>query len=482
MAVPYGPPVDPRQVSVPADPSDAPEAWALCIAVGLILTLLAWPLRSRPSWAAGLAALGQTVMLTAPFAALLPKYVYGAYPTIDKQGSLLFYLEGVHRWMASHPTQLASYAPARLIGVHVGHLWVTEAFDLFLEPFAAMNAQGLLWLVLAWWCAWGFLRTLGAGDAEAFVLALPYGLGLHLFRDLDGYTIEKAAVFVVPLYGTCWLRALRDGGDWPVSAAVVVLLSALLNLYLALVIGIASVVASAIVLAGVMVKDRKGPRALIGSVSLKRLAVHYVATAILITPVAWAQASLLSGGKAIASPECFLWGRAALDTVTLWPPAWNRLEAWAALHPLALLLAIAGLWTRRRDPQVAVLAILGLVTGLLSLGPELVPGVPNPAYLAAWYGLPFFWRIAKPEVFFFVTWACVLGVAALGTTDRLWTRGMLLVVYLAFVAVWVGTVRLHPAYPGFSEYRPAKLAPGWEKRLERQPECSSLSVPEWWSR
>ena len=62
-----------------------------------------------------------------------------------------------------------------------------------------------------------------------------------------------------------------------------------------------------------------------------------------------------------------------------------------------------------RAASLAVVALgallVGATFGALSLGPELL-GLANPLYLAAWWALPFFWRIAKPEVFFLVSWLC----------------------------------------------------------------------------
>lgn len=472
---PYGPAPSPQQIDVAASPGDLPEAWAVTIAVGLAITALAWPLRRRPALAAGIAALGQTVALTAPLLVLLPRAVYGDWPTIDKQGSLLFYLEGVHRHMAAHPFDLADYAPARLIGLHVGHLWVTEAFDLFLEPFAAMNAQGLLYLVLAWWCAWGFLKTVGGDARVAFALAFPYALGLHTFRDLDGYTVEKAAIFALPLYGTCWLRTVREGGGWRWLAAGVVLLATLLNLYLGLVITLAAAVATGMLLIGGISRARhagKPLRSALAARSSSWLAGSYAVTGLMLVPIALVQASLLTGGRSLASPECFLWQRAALDVVTLWPPAWNRLEPWAALNPLALALALWGLG-RAREPLVAGLLTLGASMAAISLGPELAPGVTNPVYMALWHALPFFWRIAKPEVFFFVTWLCLLAIAAWRWSEARPSAPQVALGYALMVVVWVATVRVHPAYPGFTAYQASKLAPGWEARLEGQAACVS---------
>lgn len=472
---PYGPDPSRQQIDVPAGLADEPVAWAVSVGAAVFLALIARATRGRPALSAGFASFALTAALTAPFLGLLPRVVYGDYPTIDKQGSLLFYLEGVHRRMLADPATLPEQPAARLIGVHVGHLWVTEAFDVVLEPFAAMNAQALLWLGLGTWCAWGFFRTVGGDPRVALVLAVPFGLGLHTFRDLNWYTIEKAAIFALPLYATCWWRTVRDGGPWGLLAALVFAAASFLNLYLGLVIALVTAVATALLLAAQVREARRaGPgaiRRVLAARSTSALVGSYVATALVSAPLAIGQAMLLSSGPTLASPECFLWKRAALDTVTLWPPAWNRLEAWRALHPVGVVAGAWGLVRERQDRAVRGLFAVGLVALVLSLGPRLVAEVPNPVYLAAWHGLPFFWRIAKPEVFAFPAWLCWLAIGAVAASRRRPGDRAVLVAGLVTVLLWVPLVRLHPAYPGFTQYVPGKLAPGWEARLARQAEC-----------
>jgi len=452
----YGPPPHPDQIPIPAGLLDLPLAWLGCIAVGLALTAVAWSQRKRPIAAAALFSLGQVVALTSPLAALLPHHVYGTYPTIDKQGSLLFYLEGVHRHVLAHPLTLADYPPARLIGVHLGHLWAAELFDVFLEPYAAFNAQGLLWMVLAWWCAWGMLRALGGDGRVALVLSFPFAMGLHLFADLNWYTIEKAAVFTLPLYGTCWLAAARRGGAWRWAAAATAALATFLNLYLGMTIAVAAAVATVGAL-----RDRRW---------LRHLAASYGLTLVLVAPLVVAQIAAMRGGPPLASPECFLETRAARDVFALWPPSWARLEAWRALNLVALGLAAWTGWRWRADRRVRTLALLAAVSGSLALGPRAL-GLWNPFYMVPWHLVPWFWRISEPEVFFWLTWLSLLGLASIGLARWGPTDRQLGLLYLGFVAAWLVSVRTHPAYPGFSEYVPAELADDWEQRLDQQPEC-----------
>ncbi len=85
----YGPPPDALQQLAPTGLYGAWHAWLACVVAGLLLA--AWAGPRRPL----LAALGGVVALTTPAAAFFGRYVWGAFPTIDKAGSLLFYRDGV---------------------------------------------------------------------------------------------------------------------------------------------------------------------------------------------------------------------------------------------------------------------------------------------------------------------------------------------------------------------------------------------------
>src|SRR3982750_4717412 len=105
------------------------------LVVGLLISALA-AVRSLPEWLRALTfVLGQTIALTTPLAAVLDRWVYGAFPTIDKAGSLLFLPGGVHHHMLTDPAGSLHDPAAHLIGVQFGHLWVTELFDVVLSPF-----------------------------------------------------------------------------------------------------------------------------------------------------------------------------------------------------------------------------------------------------------------------------------------------------------------------------------------------------------
>ena len=88
---PYGPEPLPGVHAAPWTFPEAPGLWIAALVVGLLISALA-ALRSLPEWLRAVAfVLGQTVALTTPLAAVLDRWVYGAFPTIDKAGSLRFY-------------------------------------------------------------------------------------------------------------------------------------------------------------------------------------------------------------------------------------------------------------------------------------------------------------------------------------------------------------------------------------------------------
>jgi hypothetical protein len=457
----YGPPPDPRQIGLDLSLVEAPLPYLGCAAVAAALLGLAWWRRPPAGVRAGAFILAQVVLLTAPLLFVLPDAVFGAFPTIDKEGSLLFYLDGVHRRVMAAPLDAAADPAARLIGVHVGHLWVTELFDLVLDPLAAFSAQGLLYPAFGWGAAALLLHALCGDIRVAVLLGMPFGMGLHVFRDLNWYTIEKAAVGWLALFAWALLRSWRDGGRWPWVAALVYGLMAWMNLYLALVGAALGALAFAWVAVGALRDVDHLPR-------LRGLAGACMACAAVGLPLALWQHHVMGGGAQLATPEQFLTQRAALDGVSLWPLAWNRLEMWRALDPVAVVLAGAGLVVGlRSDGRVRFAVFAGLVLAALSLGPDPVPGsgVGNPIYMAAWHAVPGFWRVAKPEVFFEATWLLALGIAAIGLARRAPTTRTLVLLYAAMAGGWLLLTRSHPAYPGFTEPIPTTLDEGWQRRV-----------------
>ncbi|MAY81440.1 MAG: hypothetical protein CL930_11730 [Deltaproteobacteria bacterium] len=445
----YGPPPDPRQKLAPVEIFDVPEAYLWCFGIGLLLTLAALWRRPGHNLRAALFITGQTIALTAPLTVFVDTWVYGSFPTIDKAGSLLFYLDGVHERMFFHPIASLLDPAASLIGVHVGHLWITAFFDTFLTPMGAFNAQALLYPILAWWCSWWLFNTVTKNPRVSMLMAFPFGMGLHLFRDLNWYTIEKAAIFLVPLFLNLCFLAWRDGGKARWGAMVLLPISMWINVYLGLInAGMLIFVWAALWL----------------SSDSHRLRFTKVAVGALVctSPLIVWQWWLTNGNMQLGTPEAFLWERAALDSFTLSPLRWNRLEVHRSLNVVAFGLAIWGLRRSRWVGVVRLASMAALAFFLLSLGPTLHGfSIDNPVYMAVRSIVPGFWRVAKPEVFFHVTWLMLLGIAAIQLQRSQWSQRSIGIWYTVFVFAWLLMVRTHPAYPPMTQPVPVQLDPNW---------------------
>lgn len=446
----YGPPPDPRQLTLLYTFGDDWWRYAICLMICLGFSGIATIRRVPAELRLLTFIVGQVVLLTAPFAATMTEAVYGSFPTIDKSGSLLFYLDGVHQRVLLSPANAVNDPAARLIGAHVGHLWLTALFDVVLEPFAAFNAQAMFNLCLGWWAAALWARALGASWTAAALLGAPFGMGLHVFRDLNWYTIEKSAVGWLALYAWAALQAARRGGwAWVVAASALFGTSAFMNWYWAMVeaAGLGAVTLAC----GI-----RAPRAEV----TRRLVLVGLGSIVAAAPLVVLQLALLRGPQTLGDPERFLVERAALDSVSLWPPLWNRLELTRALSlPVVLLAAWAA--RSRRDGETWALITLAAALFALSLGPALLPGVPNPVYFAARAVVPGFWRVAKPEVFFEGVYLALIGLAAIACRGRDAPRWL----YPIWALGWLLIVRTHPVFPGFSAPIEQRLAPDWAEHI-----------------
>ncbi len=439
----YGPPPAASQVDVTATPA----AWLLSLLVAAALLGLGLALRRRWETPAWLLLMGAGVLaLTAPALGMVEGAVWGAWPTVDKTGSALFYLEGVHtRLFAAGALEDPTLA---LIGVHVGHLWLTALLDGLLSTHGAFNAQALLHCWLGWVFGWLLLRDRGVRPWPAMIVAMPFAMGLHVFRDVHWFTVEKSGVFGIPLFLWALGRARRRGGPWIPATALILGACTFYNWYLGLV---------ALPLLGLW---------LLGSWS-RRSMLCAGACAIALLPLVLPQALLMQDAGAMSDPERFLWQRAALDVLSLWPPRWNHLELWRALNLPLMMLGAWGLWLHRERPEARWGAAVVLVMGLLATGPNLLgsgaEGLRNPLFMALWTWLPGFWRLAKPEFLFEGAWLVLLVSA--GVTLERWRPGLrtLAVLQVSLLAGWLWGVRSHPAYPGFSEPVEVRLQEDWER-------------------
>lgn len=449
-----------------------PLAWVIALGLGLALVALS-ALRRPPEAARALCfTLGFTLALTAPLGGLLDRAWLGSFPTIDKEGSLLFYLDGVHVRALLHPIAALQDPAVQLIGVHLGHLWPVAALDaLGLSAMGAFNAVGLLSIAGAWWAAWLLAREAGADSRLALWAAAPFGLGLHVLRDLNWYTIEKAAVGWLALFAFLLLRAARRGGRWPPLAGLAYALMCWMNLYL----GLVGAALGGLALACAAARRWRAGRADAGAeptlpspaLTLRNIGLSCVFCAGFALPLVVAQALLMRGAAPLGTPEQFLWQRAALDSVTLSPLMWNRMEPLPALCSPLVVLSIWGLWRARGEALARYSAAAILVLTAISLGPALGPELKNPVYLALARGVPGLWRVAKPEVFFEGAFLLLLTWAALALTRLVpegARRAASMALAAAMVAWFLGVVRAHPAYPGFSAPVESRLNAGWERR------------------
>ncbi len=414
--------------------------------------------------------LAVVVAFTSPWLAWLDRAWFGAFPTIDKEGSLLFFLDGVHRRLYLAPWDAPADSAVRLIGVHAGHLWLTEGLALVFSPMGAFNAQWLLQMVLGWGCAaWAIRKVLTvdspvpspASNHAAFVAGFPFGMGLHVFRDLDVTTVEKGGVAFIPLFIGCWMEAHRKGGRWVAVLAACYAIMALYNLYFAVV---CAVFGALYVVVSFPVATPK---------SRSRLLAASSACAAVGIPVALAQLAIQSGGPALASPERFLWERAALDGFTLWPLQWNRLDVLRACNPVLVAMAGFGAWQRKRDRRLWMGAAVAAGLFVVSLGPVLIPGpsldapvLTNPVYMGLHKTIPGFWRLAKPEVFFQPVWWMTLAAAGFGL-KTLHERAPARAYFVGGLALllWWPLVRAHPEFPGMSAPVDSQLDHRWQDRV-----------------
>ena len=382
--------------------------------------------------------LGSLSLLTSPWLGSIHKAVIGAYPTIDKEGSLLFFEHGVHHLWFTSPDLPLDETGLTLVGIHVGHLWLTECFSIFAPTFVAFNVQAFTHLllntlaILYWVDGYKWIR---AQEWEKWVVALLLGAQLHVFRDIHWYTIEKSALFPLFLFwGT--LSRQRDGqGNWQLP--LMYLLACLYNFYWAILCPLL-----------VITEYNHLPSAFI---ERTRLAKGLVICCGIGLVMAILQMTLQTSLHQVATPEKYA-SRAALDVLSLWPVDWNRMGIW---RPINLVLLGMGMSYIRelksgeqRIPNAKGLIVCSIFGLILSLGPFIAPSVPNPIY-SIFQLIPGMWRFAKPEIFCLIPYA-IVGLLAL---RKPWPKWIWAVAFAMYIVGLYTSV----AFPYLTEFIEGKL-------------------------
>ena len=449
----YGPPPDPRQRIAPVEIFDSVDGYIVCLLIALLVSSPAlWRARGV-HFRSACFVLGQTILLTAPLAYFLDTYMYGSFPTVDKIGSMAFYFDEIHLRMMAHPIDSINDPTVRLIGVDIGHFWLIQIFDTILSPMAAFNIQGLLYPALGWWCAWWLFFELTNNPRISMLMAFPYGMGLHVFRDLNWFSGEQSAIFWIPLFLVVVVRARRDGGPWLRIVPLVLFLSFWANVYFGL---LNALLLASIIFAVFVSKDS----------ARHRLFRAGVLASVAISPLLLWQWLIFLGAAGPGATNTIASQPVALDLFTLSPLKWGGLEGHRALNIIAVGLAAAGIWKARQVQWVRFATATAAMFCLLAMGPMLWgDGPANPVFMAARAVVPWFSHVAKPEVFFHVTWLMLLAIGALQGHRWGWSKRVTSALYCVFIFGWLVMIRTHPAYPPMTMPMNLKLDANWESRL-----------------
>ena len=359
---------------------------------------------------------GGISVLTAPWIATLQQVVIGAYPTIDKEGSLLFFEHGVHHLWLTNPDMPLQDTGLPLIGVHIGHLWLTELIHLFVPTVVAFNIQMLLHLMLNVLAVIFWLDSdqgLPAKEWQKWVIGFLLGAQLHVFRDIHWYTIEKSALFPIFLFWGILHRLVNPSRESSLHwlwLPLAYCFAGIYNFYWAILL----------------------PFIVLGYLShlkQRRFQLAIVACTLVGLVLGWGQWNLQSQQTYFASPEDFH-TRAALDVFNLSTFDWNRMGFWRALNPL---MVGGGVWmlyrATRIDRHWREMGLLFGITLLLSAGPDLVADVNNPLF-ALFQQLPGMWRFAKPEIFLLISYAIVGRAFLIQTWHWLIWVGVIIVYFV----------------------------------------------------
>ena len=303
----------------------------------------------------------------------VPQHILGAYPTIDKEGSLFFFQQDIHIQALWSPIESMQQRGVQLIGFHMGHHWITEFFCLFAPLPTAYNFHILLNFAASTFAMWLWLWKKDTNKTQEnriwlrIGLALLFGCGVHSYVDAQWYTIEKSSLYVIPLlfYSIEYIKK-------PYITGIIFFVSAYINLYFAIINGMFFLIYLSF--------HRDVWKHGIGILLTGCIVLLYQGTLMLYSP-------------SIATPEMYLEERARFDSLHLIEFDWARIPLYIALNPIVLWFSIKNTNKERWE-------IVGFwIFLLLACGPYLYQDMINPVYLV-FIKIPFMWRFSEPEIFF----------------------------------------------------------------------------------
>ena len=447
-----GPPLDSRQIVYHPSLMDYLPGWILGVFL-LYLSFRIWQSwkdkrsTNHPILLMIFSSVGCVSLITGPWLGILNQKVIGAYPTIDKEGSLLFYLDGVHWRLLNHPIVSMDDPAIQLIGLHLGHLWISEFFDIFLSTFGSFNAQMIFNLILNQISAMFLLKHFYEKQCQLMkedwykiiILSITLGLQLHVFRDINWYTIEKSAIYPLFFFWTYLdqLASNRKQGWW---LPLLYFSAIFINFYWGLLLAILGF-CYAIPLCKNAIQS-KSIKMLYCNQMMRNL-IFCTAIGMLFAVL---QLYLMSSETPFASHHDFS-KRAILDSFELFPPNWNRM---GVILPINAIIIWFGFKYQNKNTLLIFIAFLYF---LLSLGPK-IDQFNNPVYqLFSW--IPGVWRFAKPEIFFFITYA-VFHIWTIQNSQKMNTQQSVK-FFTGIVILHLLTLYISPAFPIITEFIPSKL-------------------------
>ncbi len=417
-------------------------------------------LSNRPSmrfWSVRIAGvLGFLSLLTAPWTSVFHKVVIGAYPTIDKEGSLLFFEYGVHHLWFTEPSMSLMETGLPLIGIQVGHLWLTQVFAWVVPNFAAFNLQSFLHIVLNvlsvlfWLDSFDQTHQTQRFEVKKWIVGFIIGAQLHVFRDIHWYTIEKSALFPLFIF---WgmlhrLDQMEQQTHMTPTLIIAYALAGLYNFYWAILLPI-------LTLAYLTYSN-------LNRQPFRTAIKGCIVVGLLIGMGQW---MLQTEQYQFAEADAFQ-VRASLDTFSLWPLDWNRMGFWRPINPLLLGIVVYAGWNRWRS-QASQKALLDEHTEstafnterrlwfcmtlfcALSLGPTLPFNIPNPVY-GVLQLLPGMWRFAKPEIFLLLPYAFVAKESMNSSTVL--TKRVESILWVVAAFIYLNGLYTSSAFPYLTEY------------------------------